>query len=233
MGLKVVLENLDGLDEATQSFYVEKEGAYVLDVEGVDDHPDVANLRNAYQAEKTKRQEQGQKLADTQAKLSELESKPKEDRTKADDAEILKLREALEGERDEWKTKATELEGTVYKLTVENQLDTALRDAGVTDPGLAMGAKALLQGKIKVADGKPVAETDMGPVGLSEYVKRWASSDGAAYVSKPSGGGAGGSKGGGASAQKKPEEMNVHERGQLLKDDPEAFYKAFPHAKLR
>ena len=231
MGLKVVLETLDGLDEATQSFYVEKEGAYVLDVEGVDNHPDVANLRNAYQAEKTKRQEQGKKLETTQARLAELEAKPNP--TKADDAEILKLREALEGERDQWKTKATELEGTVYKLTVENQLDAALRSAGVTDPGLAMGAKALLQGKIKVADGKPVAETDMGPIALSEYVKRWASSDGAAYVSKPSGGGAGGSKGGGAGAQKKPEEMSVHERGQLLKDDPEAFYKAFPHAKLR
>lgn len=232
MGLKVVLENLDDLDEATQQLYVEKEGAFVLDVEGVDNHPDVANLRNAYQAEKTKRQEQGQKLADTQAKLSELEAKPKEDRTKADDAEILKLREALEGERDEWKTKATELEGTVYKLTVENQLDTALRDAGVTDSGLAMGAKALLQGKIKVVDGKPMFDTDMGPVGLSEYVKRWASSDGAAFVSKPSGGGAGGGKSG-AAATKKPEEMSVHERRDLLTNDPDAFYKAFPQAKLR
>ena len=225
MGLKVVLETLDGLDEATQSFYAEKDGAYVLDVEGVDNHPDVANLRNAYQAEKTKRQEQGKKLETTQARLAELEAKPNP--TKADDAEILKLREALEGERDQWKTKATELEGTVYKLTVENQLDAALRSAGITDPGLAMGAKALLQGKIKVADGKPVAETDMGPIALSEYVKRWASSDGAAYVSKPSGGGAGGSKGGGAGAQKRSG-MSAAEKAAYLAEHGQAAYLKLP-----
>ena len=225
MPLKAVLENLDDLDEATQSFYVEKEGAYVLDVEGVDNHPDVANLRNAYQAEKTKRQEQGKKLETTQARLAELEAKPNP--TKADDAEILKLREALEGERDQWKTKATELEGTVYKLTVENQLDAALRSAGITDPGLAMGAKALLQGKIKVADGKPVAETDMGPIALSEYVKRWASSDGAAYVSKPSGGGAGGSKGGGAGAQKRSG-MSAAEKAAYLAEHGQAAYFKLP-----
>ena len=225
MGLKVVLDTLDGLDEATQSFYAEKDGAYVLDVEGVDNHPDVANLRNAYQAEKTKRQEQGKKLETTQARLAELEAKPNP--TKADDAEILKLREALEGERDQWKTKATELEGTVYKLTVENQLDAALRDAGIADPGLAMGAKALLQGKIKVADGKPVAETDMGPIALSEYVKRWASSDGAAYVSKPSGGGAGGSKGGGAGAQKRSG-MSAAEKAAYLAEHGQAAYLKLP-----
>lgn len=225
MGLKVVLDTLDGLDEATQSFYAEKEGAYVLDLEGVDNHPDVANLRNAYQAEKAKRQEQGKKLETTQARLAELEAKPNP--TKADDAEILKLREALEGERDQWKTKATELEGTVYKLTVENQLDAALRDAGVADPGLAMGAKALLQGKIKVADGKPVAETDMGPIALSEYVKRWASSDGAAYVSKPSGGGAGGSKGGGAGAQKRSG-MSAAEKAAYLAEHGQAAYLKLP-----
>ena len=225
MGLKVVLETLDGLDEATQSFYAEKDGAYVLDIEGVDNHPDVANLRNAYQAEKTKRQEQGKKLETTQARLAELEAKPNP--TKADDAEILKLREALEGERDQWKTKATELEGTVYKLTVENQLDAALRDAGIADPGLAMGAKALLQGKIKVADGKPVAETDMGPIALSEYVKRWASGDGAAYVSKPSGGGAGGSKGGGAGAQKRSG-MSAAEKAAYLAEHGQAAYLKLP-----
>lgn len=226
--LKVALDTLDGLDEALQPLYAEKDGRFYLQVEGVDDHPDVANLRNAYQAEKAKRQEQGQKLADA---LAKLEAKPKDDRTKADDAEILRLREALEGERDQWKTKATELESTVYKLTVESQLDAAIRDAGISEPAFQKAAKRLLSDGVKVANGKPVVETDMGPLGLSEYVKRWASSEGAAFVSKPSGGGAGGSKPG--VARKKPEEMTMQDRAELLKSDPDAFYQAFPHAKLR
>jgi len=198
MALKVALETLDDLDEATQSLYVEKDGAYVLDLEGVDDHPDVANLRNAYQSEKTKRQEQGQKLADKEAELAEALKKPKEDRTKADDAEIVRLREQLEKERDDALGKATELEKQVYGLTVENQLDAAIREAGITEPAFQTAAKALLKDGVKLHEGKPVVDTDMGPVGLAEHVKRWASSDGAAFVSPPKGGGAGGKSGGAA-----------------------------------
>lgn len=198
MPLKVVLDTLDDLDEALKPLYAEKDGAFVLDVEGVDSHPDVANLRNAYQAEKAKRQEQGAKLQDTLAKLAELEAKPKDDRTKADDTEILKLRETLEAERDEWKAKATEYEGQVYKLSVENQLDAAIRQAGISEPAFQKAAKRLLQDGVKLADGKPVVDTDMGPLPLAEYVTRWASSEGAAFVSKPSGGGANGGKPGAA-----------------------------------
>jgi len=52
MALKTILETLEGVDDALQSFYVENDGKYVLQVEGVDEHPDVANLRNAYQRTK-------------------------------------------------------------------------------------------------------------------------------------------------------------------------------------
>lgn len=232
MALKAKLETLDDLDETTKALYVERDGEYFLDVEDPDQLPDVSGLKNAYQAEKTKRQEQGQKLAETQAKLDELEAKPKDDRTKADDKEILKLRETLEAERDEWKTKASDLEKQVYTLSVENQLDAAIREAGISEPAFQKAAKRLLSDGVKLADGKPVVDTDMGPLPLAEYVARWASSEGAAFVSKPSGGGAGGGKSGAAST-KKPEDMDIQERRDLLTNDPEAFYKAFPQAKLR
>jgi len=196
MALKVVLETLDDLDEEIKPLYAEKDGAYVLDVEGVDNHPDVANLRNAYQAEKAKRQEQGEWLQEARQKLDDLEAKPKDDRTKADDKEILKLRETLEAERDEWKTKATDLESQVYQLSVENQLDAAIREAGISEPAFQKAAKRMLSDGVKLADGKPVVDTDMGPMPLTDYVKKWASSEGAAFVSKPSGGGASGGKSG-------------------------------------
>ncbi len=220
MALKVALETLDDLDEALHPLYTEKDGRFVLEVDGIDDHPDVANLRNAYQAEKTKRQDQGQKLADA---LAKLEAKPNP--TKADDAEIMRLREALEAERDQWKTKATELEGTVYKLTVEGQLDAAIRDAGISEPAFHKAAKRLLSDVVKVNDGKPVVETDMGPLALSEYVKRWASSEGAAFVSKPAGGGATGSKGG-TTGRKPLTQMTEAERREFKQSDPDAFRSA-------
>lgn len=198
MALKVALDTLEGLDEAAQSFYVEKDGAYVLDIEGVDDHPDVANLRNAYQAEKSKRQEQGQKLAEAQSKLEAAEAKPKEDRTKADDAEIVRLREALEKERDDAIAERDTLKNQVYSLSVDSQLDQAIRDAGITQPSFQKAAKVMLKEGVELVDGNPIVSTDMGPVPLAEHVKRWASSEGADFVSPPKGGGAGGKSGGSA-----------------------------------
>jgi len=218
MALKITVEDINDVDEAFRELYTEKDGAFVLDVEGVDNHPDVANLRNAYNAEKTKRQDQGDKLRDA---LEKLEAKPKP--TVKDDAEMIRLREALEAERDEWKTKAGDLEKRVYGLTVESQLDDAIRAAGINEVAFQKAAKVLLKEGVKVVDGKPIFDTDMGPVGLSDYVKRWASSDGAAFVSKPAGGGAGGSKGGAKLSRDQFAQMGDRERIKLFKSDPETF----------
>lgn len=224
MALKITVEDINDVDEAFRELYTEKDGAYVLDVEGVDNHPDVANLRNAYNAEKTKRQDQGDKLRDA---LEKLGAKPK--LTTKDDAEIIRLREALEAERDEWKTKAGDLEKRVYGLTVESQLDEAIRAAGITEAAFQKAARVLLKDGVKVVDGKPMFDTDMGPVGLVDHVKRWASSDGAAFVSKPVGGGAGGSKGGAKPSKEQFAAMGDKERVDLYRSDPETFRQLTGH----
>lgn len=220
MALKITVDDINDVDETFRSLYTEKDGTFILDVEGVDNHPDVANLRNAYNAEKTKRQEQGDKLRDA---LAKLEAKPNP--TAKDDAEMIRLREALEAERDQWKAKATDLEKTVYGLTVESQLDTALRSAGITDATFHKAAKRLLQDGVKVVDGKPVFETDMGPVALADHVKRWASSEGAVFVAPPAGGGAGGggSKGSVKLTKDQFVQMGDKERIELFKSDPDVF----------
>lgn len=218
MALKITVTDIDDVDEKYRDLYTETNGAFVLNVDGVDNHPDVANLRNAYNAEKTKRQDQGDKLRDA---LEKLEAKPKP--TTKDDAEMIRLREALEGERDTWKTKATDLEKQVYGLTVENQLDAAIRDAGISEAAFQKAAKVLLKDGVKVVDGKPFFDTDMGPVGIVDYVKRWASSDGSAFVSAPKGGGAGGSKGGAVLSKEQFAKMGDKERVGLFKSDPDTF----------
>ncbi len=69
--LKTLLETLDGLDEAIQKFYVQKDDKFYLQLTGVNDHLDVANLKNAYAAEKEKRQIQGAELAALKAKTAD------------------------------------------------------------------------------------------------------------------------------------------------------------------
>jgi hypothetical protein len=195
MGLKVIVSDLNDVQEELRSFYSETDsGAFVLQVEGVDDHPEVKNLKNAYTAEKAKRAEYSGKVQTLEAKLTELENKPAP--TAKDDAEMIRLRAAIEAERDDYKAKFEAAEKRVYGLTVETQLDGLIRDVGITEAAFAKAAKTMLSQNVKLVNDSPIVETDMGPVPLSEHVKRWAAGEGKAFVAKPVGGGAGGSGGG-------------------------------------
>jgi hypothetical protein len=219
MGLKVTVTDLDDVQEELKSFYTEVEGGYVLQIEGVDDHPDVRNLKTAYTAEKAKRAETGEKLRDA---LAKLEAKP--DPTPKDDAEILRIRAAIEAERDDYKSKWEAAEKRVYGLTVETQLDGLIREVGITDPVFADLAKEHLAKGVKVTDVGPIVETDMGPIPLAEHVKRFASGRGKALVAKPIGGGAGGSSGGALKVTKDDfAKMGDKERVELFRTDPDTF----------
>lgn len=222
MALKVTVSSLDDVQDELKPFYAETEdGAFVLQVEGVDDHPEVKNLKNAYTAEKAKRAEYSGKVATLEAKLAELEKKPAP--TAKDDAEMIRLRAAIEAERDEWKGKAESLEKRVYGLTVETQLDGLIREVGVTEPAFAKAAKRLLSENVKLVNDSPIVETDMGPVPLAEHVKRWASGEGKAFVAKPIGGGAGGSSGGAGGKV-----ISATELEKMSPTEKAAYFKANP-----
>ena len=228
MALKAVLETLDGLDEAVHPFYVEKDGAYVLDIEGMDSHPEVRGVIGANQANAEKAKQRQAKIESLTAQIAELQKNAPD--TAATQAKLAQMQEQLDAKVSE----AQEWQGKYTSVTRDQTLAQALQAAGITNPTFIKAATTMLKDQVKIGeDGTVYAETPMGPKIVQDYVKSWAAGDGKDFVAPPSGGGASGSKGGGASAQKKPEEMNVQERGQLLKDDPEAFYKAFPHAKLR
>lgn len=187
MALKVTVETLDDVQEEFRPLYSETEGGFVLQIDGVDNHPEVKNLKKAYTAEKAKRAEAQEKAREA---LAKLEAKPEP--TAKDEAEMIRLREQLEAERDQWKAKATDYESKVYGLTVETQLDAAIRDSGILEPTFVKAAKRLLSDGVKLADGKPVVETDMGPVTLAEHVKRFVAGEGKAFVSPAKGLGTGG-----------------------------------------
>lgn len=187
MALKTLLDTLDGLDDAVKALYSEKDGKFILDLEGVDAHPEVANLKSAYERVKAEKITLKTEADKHKADLAEaLKGKP-------DEAALIAERQRLEAERDEWKGKAETLDGKLTGVTRDQALTAALAAAGVTDPGLQAGAVAILAPTVKLQDGRPIVETDMGPKPLADHVTHWAASVGKAYVTPPSGGGAGGS----------------------------------------
>jgi len=229
MPLKTVLETLDGLDETVQSLYTQTDAGYVLDVEGVDAHPEVANLKSAYERTKADRKAAMEERDALKDRLSGIPEdfdpdqwkQLKSGQAKADPEELVKLRQTLEAERDEWKQK---FEGEVSRnrqIAVERTLDSALAEQGVTNPTYVKAARVLLSSQVQTdAEGNPVVETDMGPVPLADHVKRWVAGEGKAFVTPPSGGGSRGNDGSGtASAGKKAKEMSEAEKGRFIREN--------------
>ncbi len=195
MALKSVLDNLDDVQEPLKPFYTQVDDKFVLQVEDADSLPDVANLKNAYTAEKQKRQTQGQELATLKTKLEDYpeDFDPKvweaAKSGKPDDAALVELRRTLEGERDTAISERDDARKQVRSLKVDLKLDEALSDNGITSPAFQKAARALLSPQVSLDDkGNPVVDSDMGPLALADHVKRWAAGDGKDFVSPPKGG---------------------------------------------
>jgi hypothetical protein len=192
MALKAVLDTLDGIDDAVKPFYTETDGRFVLAVVGVDDHPEVANLRNAYARTKEDREKAKGEAQTLRAQMDELKKTAPD--TAATQAKLAQMQEQLEAAN----AKANEWQGKYVGKARDEALTQALNAAGIVNPAFVKASQALLAGQVKLGDdGTPYVETAMGPKVLGDYVKSWAGSEGKDFVAPPSGGGAGGSKGGG------------------------------------
>jgi hypothetical protein len=190
MGLRTVLDNTDGLDGAVAALYVERDGKFVLDIEGVDEHPEVTSLRNAYARTKEDREKAKQDAANLKKQIEELQAGAPD--TAATQAKITALEErltSLQGEAETWKGKYT-------GVTRDQSLQGELQRAGISDPTFIKASMALLSGQVKLGDdGTAYVETSMGPKVLGDYVKTWAASEGAAFVTPAKGSGANGGDG--------------------------------------
>jgi hypothetical protein len=184
MALKTVLESTDGLDEAIAALYTEADGKFILALEGVDDHPEVASLRNAYARTKERDAAARAEAAKLKAQIDELQAGAPD--TAATQAKISALEDklsALSAEASDWKGKYT-------GVTRDQSLQGALQQAGITEPAFLKAATAMLAGDVKLADdGTAYVESTMGPKVLGDYVKAWTAGEGAAFVSKPQGAG--------------------------------------------
>jgi hypothetical protein len=189
MALKAFLDTLDGVDDAVKAFYTETDGKHVLDVDGIDAHPAVANLKGAYERTKAEKAKASDALKDLQTQVAELS------KNKPDEAALVAARKALEDQIAAEKARADGLQQQLTGVTRDRSLADALSAAGVTNPAFVKAATAMLGQSVKIEGGLAVIETDMGPSPLVDYVKRWAAGEGKDFVSPPAGGGAKGNSG--------------------------------------
>jgi hypothetical protein len=217
--LKTVLDTLEGVDDAAKPFYAEADGKFILAVEGIDEHPDVANLRNAYGRTKEDREKAKSEAATLKAKIAELEKGAPD--TAATQAKINALQEQL----DAAKAEAGQWQGKYTGVTRDQSLASALQAAGITNPTFMKAATAMLAGQVKLGeDGTAYVDTGMGPKTLEGFVKSWAASEGKDFVSPPSGGGAKGGNGGGQGgktiAAAELEAMTPEAKAKFFKANP-------------
>lgn len=191
MALQALLETLDGVDDALKPFYAETDGKFILQVEGVDNHPEVANLKSAYERTKADRESSKTTVNTLKAQIAELQKGAPD--TAATQAKIA----SLQGELDAERAKTGELTGKLTGVTRDRALQEALQGAGITDPTFLKAAIAMTAGMVKVDDnGGAYVETPMGPKLVQDFAKGWTAGEGKAFVTPPSGGGAKGSNGG-------------------------------------
>lgn len=166
MALKLVVDSIDEIDETQRSLYVEKDGKYRLDVDGVED---VSGLKNALNSERgargalEKKVKGWEKLGKTPEEIEALLQQHNE-------AEAERLKKAgdfdgiLKQHQDKWEKEKSALQAerdtaltSERQAVIETRLLAALSGAEVT----AEGADLLpdrLTGRIKfeVREGKRV-----------------------------------------------------------------------------
>lgn len=227
MGLKAVLDTIEGVDDALKPLYKAGEGGkYVLDVDDYDAHPSVRALKNAFETQKGANAEIKTRLTAADAKLAELpedfdaakwlEWKAGAEKTKGEkDREVANLTQLHEARVAAMKA---EYEGKLQESVTaishrDDMIDRNVRDTELTNllvkhhikEELLDGARLLIGSKIKTNRGDDggrtnVVPTNIGDLPLSDFVKSWAETDGKPYIAPATGPGAtgGGRTGGGA-----------------------------------
>lgn len=224
MALQILVENQENIPEGMEEYYkAQDSGKYILDVEGVDNHPDVHGLKSAYQKEKANREQAEKQYKEVKRKADLL---PGDDEVDQDTLQQifdrLKAGEDLLAPPDKNKLDPTKIKADIEKRyqkqldelnstiktkdqmirqsVIDSGLTSALAKNKVTNPTYQRAAKRLIEDQIKIKeeDGNVSAfvETDMGEIGLDQFVQNWTSlEEGSAFVDGNTGSGARGAGG--------------------------------------
>lgn len=208
MGLKYQLDTLDGLDDSVKSLYTEKEGKFVLGIEGLPQPEDVSGLKSKVQEllDEKKAADKARKDAEEQARLDREEAARKSGN----------VEELERSWTEKYNRREAELNGMLdqERGTLGGQIRDLTVGRTATDIASALAvqgsAKALLPHierrlGVEQRDGKPVvvvldAQGKLSAATLDELKAEIANDAAFAPLiagSKASGGGAGGAGGGG------------------------------------
>ena len=120
--MKVVItkEEFEKLNDDFKAEYKESDGSYILNADGIDNHPDVKALKGAYEATKGKKNDAATKLAELEAKI-EADKKALEEATlleqkKYDELSALKTEEAKKA-----KTALADLQAEVLNGKIDSR----------------------------------------------------------------------------------------------------------------
>jgi len=210
--LKFQMDSLDGVDESVRALYTEKDGKFVLGIEGLPQPEDVSGLKSKVQEllDEKKAADKARKDAEDQARLEREENARKSGN----------VEELERSWSEKYNRREAELNGTLEQE--RTTLSTQIRDLTVgrtaTDIASALAipgsAKALLPHierrlSVEQRDGKPVvvvldAQGKLSAATLDELKAEFANDTAFAPLiagSKASGGGANGAGGGGGAAK--------------------------------
>lgn len=109
-------EEFEGLNDAFKPEYKESDGIYILDVDGIDDHPSVKGLKGAYTAEKDKRSNAAKRLEELEAERRRIEEEKLSEQQK-----YKELAEIKDKESKEYATKLKELQDAVTAKEIESR----------------------------------------------------------------------------------------------------------------
>jgi hypothetical protein len=230
MALPYRVDSLDDVPEAARPLYEEKDGAFVLPVTGVETPDDVAGLKSALAKLKRNLAESEKKAGrvsdDDVAELQQLrsEAREREEKQAKEEGRWEDLRTKLlteeAGKRKPLEDKLSQYEQVIERLTVTNELRTALSEAGF-DPGYHEAVEALLErrGPKVIWDGempKGVFPDEVhGDQPIMDYVSAFAKTKDAEKYLPPkvaSGGGATGADSKGVDTTKPWGEMTPDEK---------------------
>lgn len=210
MALKTVYESEDQIPAEVKGLYAESDGRYVLDLEDIDAHPKVRGVVTANKANAQKAQERLAELEQARQKLAAIPEDFDPDAwvqfksagTGKTDEQIAALREQhaktlretqtrYQQEREQLLAQLNERDAFIDNQTLRSALDSAIDAAGFDPQHKPMLSKYLADNiKVKRSeDGKRTAyvETDLGDIGVHEYVTSFAAKEGKAYLAKAAG----------------------------------------------
>jgi len=234
--LKFQLDTLDGVDESVRALYTEKDGKFVLGIEGLPPQEDVSGLKSKVEellAEK-KAEAEKRKAAEDQATKDREEALRKagnvEELERSWSEKYSRRETELTGQLE---TERTTLHGQIRELTVGRAAADLANELAITGSAKALLPHIERRLDVELREGKPtvVVRDASGKASAStlDELKKEITAD-AAFApliagSKASGGGAPGARGVGGAALKRSEMTSEAKREYLAAHGQEAYLK--------